>query len=143
MGWGSGIQTKPTPDPESGVKEAPDPGSATLIVNCGSAIRILGMNMMKKRLTSVICCLLSGVMLGLVSPPPPPRPPPFMVAAAAAALGWPCPLPPPVENTCPATRVKALLCIPIDFNADPDPGSQTNADPGQTLKDKKYNFYFT
>jgi hypothetical protein len=31
MGWGSGIAKKPIPDPE--VKEAPDPGSATLIVN--------------------------------------------------------------------------------------------------------------
>jgi hypothetical protein len=99
------------------------------------------MNMMNKEPTSVICCLLSGVMLGLISPPPA-RPPPFMVTAAAA-LGWPCPLPPPVENTCPATRVKAVLWIRIGFNADPDPGSQTNADPGQTLKDKKLNFYFT
>jgi hypothetical protein len=33
-----------------------------------------------------------------------------------------------------------MLWIRICFNADPDPGSQTNADrdPGQTLKDECY-----
>ncbi len=32
MGLGSEIQKKPDPDPGSGIKKAPDPGSATLRV---------------------------------------------------------------------------------------------------------------
>jgi len=48
------------------------------------------------------------------------------------------------------TGEKPMLWIRIGFNADPypafylnadtDPGIQTNADPGQTLKSKKFEF---
>jgi hypothetical protein len=43
--------------------------------------------------------------------------------------------------TLPSGKWKAVLWIRIGFNADPDPGSQTSADPGIRMLDTKVYFY--